>query len=100
MTLLDKRSSVCYSGLLINTREDSRHKPEIDMITATMIVNAIRALGHAPTTCPADQPGSICRIVAVDANFPDHRLQVLAAQSGLEWAFESDDFTNYWVLTS
>lgn len=70
------------------------------MITAEMIVNAIRALGHAPYTCPADQPGSICRIVAVDAIFPDYRLQNLANQSGLEWAFESTDHVNYWVLTS
>ena len=70
------------------------------MITSEMIVNAIRVLGHSPITCPADQPGSICRIVAVDATFPDWSLQNLAAQSGLEWAFESDDYNNYWVLTS
>ena len=71
------------------------------MISAEMIVNAIRALGHAPYTCPADMATGICRIVAIDATFPDYRLQNLATQFGLEWAFQSDDINcNYWVLTS
>ena len=72
------------------------------MINAEMLVNAIRVLGHAQYTCPTNMPTGICRLVAAHGReFPDYRLQNLATQFGLEWAFQSDDLNlNYWVLTS
>lgn len=72
------------------------------VVNAEILTNAIRALGHAPYTCPAEMPTGICRLVAAHGReFPDYRLQNLAVQFGLEWAFQADDIScNYWVLTS
>ncbi len=72
------------------------------MIDAKLITNAIRALGHTPVTVPAHIPNGICMIRARRADrqcFPDHRLQALAAQFGLNWELTDIDADNsYWIL--
>ena len=69
-------------------------------VDASILTNAVRALGHEPFTCPADYASGICRIEAPDPIFPDYRLQNLAEQFGLDWAWEVGEHQNYWVLTS
>ena len=53
-------------------------------VDASILTNAVRALGHEPFTCPADYASGICRIEAADPIFPDYRLQNLAEQFGLD----------------
>ena len=79
----------------------NRRKRSTTEMNAAILTNAVRVLGHEPITCPADYATGICRIRARDAIFPDYRLQNLADQFGLDWAWDSSDLNhNYWVLTS
>ncbi len=65
------------------------------------LINAIRALGFNPITCPSDFPNGICMITATSDPL-DARLETMAAQFGLTWELETSDqdVYGYWMLTS
>jgi hypothetical protein len=71
------------------------------LATHEIIIRAIRALGHAPYTVPADIINGITMIVATHEPI-DHRLTVMANQFGFKWELHTfdDNVYGHWVLES